>query len=373
VLHVLEAVQFGTVRHLAGIVGHVDAEHHVVVPPPGGQRYTDVGITERMWADGALEHRVRMRRSPVHPENLVAIARVRRLIHRLRPHIVHGHSSIGGAVARAAAAGSGVPACYTPNGLFPGRAASAMERALGVVTDRLIAASPSEAERAVESRLVARARVVVIPNGIDPQPPPDEVDLRGELGLDATTPLVGNVGRLAPQKAPELYVRACALVAAEEAAPHFVLFGDGELADVVEREIAEQHLAGRFHLVRRPTGGDAAMPELDVFAMPSRYEGAAYAPLEAMRARVPVVLTDVVGNRDTIEHGISGLLVPTEDPAALADAVLRLLRSPWLRRSLADAGHRRALDRFHIAGVSAELGRLYQSMASAREGHQNGV
>ena len=122
-LHVLEAVQFGTVRHLAGIVRFVDVEHHVVIPPPGGKRYTDTGITEQMWTDGARPHLVTMRRSPVDPVNAAAIARVRGVIRRERPDVVHGHSSIGGAVARLAAAGTGVATCYTPNGLFPGRAA----------------------------------------------------------------------------------------------------------------------------------------------------------------------------------------------------------------------------------------------------------
>ena len=115
-----------------------------------------------------------------------------------------------------------------------------------------------------------------------------------------------------------MYVRACTLVAAAHPDARFVLIGDGELADLVDREVAAGGFDGRFHHLRLPSGGEAAMAELDVFVMSSRYEGAAYAPMEAMRARVPVVLTDVVGNRDAVEAGVSGLLVPPDDPATLA-------------------------------------------------------
>ena len=170
--------------------------------------------------------------------------------------------------------------------------------------------------------------LATIPNGVDLKVP-EPMGLRDRLGVPTGALLVGSVGRLAAQKAPEVYVRACALVAAAHPDTHFVLIGDGELADLVDREIAAGGFGGRFHHLRLPSGGEAAMAELDVFVMSSRYEGAAYAPMEAMRARVPVVLTDVVGNhRTAIEAGVSGLLVPPDNQAALAGGIGRLPGGP---------------------------------------------
>ena len=120
-----------------------------------------------------------------------------------------------------------------------------------------------------------------------------------------------------------------------------------------------------------PSGGDAAMAEFDVFAMPSRYEGAAYAPLEAMRAGVPVILTDVVGNRDAFDDGVSGILVPPEDPAALAAAVLRLLRDPDLRRSIGAAGRAHVESHFDLRRIAEQLGDLYRMTARDREEEEN--
>ena len=362
VVHVLEAVQFGTVRYLRGIVRHVDAEHVVVLAPEGSGRYFDRAALDGMRADGARIVFVPMRRSPVAPQNALAVARVHRLIRRERPAVVHGHSSIGGVVARAAVPGTGVPAVYTPNGLFPSRPALALERALGRVTRFLIATSPSEADVVLAERLVPPARLVTIPNGVDLEVP-EPIGLRDRLGVPTGALLVGNVGRLAPQKAPEVYVRACALVAATHPDAHFVLIGDGELADLVDREVAAGGFGGRFHHLRLPSGGEAAMAELDVFVMSSRYEGAAYAPMEAMRARVPVVLTDVVGNRDAIEAGVSGLLAPPDDPTALAGEIGRLLADPGLRADIGEHGHRRVADLYDLRALADQLERLYRSAA----------
>ena len=274
--------------------------------------------------------------------------------------MVHGHSSIGGVVARAAALGTGVPAVYTPNGLFPSRSALALERALGRVTRFLIATSPSEADVVRSQRLVPPARLATIPNGVDLELPAP-IGLRDRLGIPSGALLVGNVGRLAPQKAPEVYVRACTLVAAAHPDARFVLIGDGELADLVDREVAAGGFDGRFHHLRLPSGGEAAMAELDVFVMSSRYEGAAYAPMEAMRARVPVVLTDVVGNRDAIEAGVSGLLVPPDDPAALARGIGRLLGDAGLRAEIGEHGRRRVAGLYDLRVLADQLDRLYRS------------
>lgn len=285
------------------------------------------------------------------------------MIRRSRVHVVHGHSSIGGAVARVASIGTGAATVYTPHGVFPSRATLALERVLGTLTDRFIALSNSEAELVATRRLVAHDRIVVIPNGVE-MDVPASIDLRGRLGIPANAFLVGNVGRLAAQKAPEVFVRACARVATALPDPHFVLIGDGELAPLVDREVAASGIEGRFHSVRMPSGGEAAMSELDVFVMSSRYEGAAYAPLEAMRAGVPVVLTDVVGNRDAVEARVSGLLVPPDDPAALAGAIRELIDHPRLRAAIGENGRQRVAERYDIRRLADELAHVYESLVT---------
>ncbi len=105
------------------------------------------------------------------------------------------------------------------------------------------------------------------------------------------------------------------------------------------------------------------MAQLDVFALPSRYEAGPYAPLEAMRAGTPVVLSDVVGNRDTVVDGESGLLVPPDDPEALAAAVSRVLEEPELGAGLAAAARDRLEAEFDVRRMAERVGALYEAVA----------
>ncbi|MBA2326093.1 MAG: glycosyltransferase, partial [Actinobacteria bacterium] len=214
-------------------------------------------------------------------------------------------------------------------------------------------------------RIVPSERIVIVPNAIELEsPPPASVDLRAELGIDTETPLVGSVGRLVRQKAPEVFVRACARVAASVPQARFVLVGGGPLEGLVTSEIASAGLDDRFLLLRGFDEGERIMGQFDVFALPSRYEaGAAFAPMEAMRAGTPVVVTDVVGSRDAVEHGRSGFVVPPDDSAALADAVTRLLVDPALRRAFSDAGRRRVEERFDIRMAAVGIAEVYGSLA----------
>jgi hypothetical protein len=107
VLHVVEAIEAGVARHVRDVVCRVDAEHIVVLPPERVGGFTDTPAVEAMVEAGAEIHVVPMRRSAADPRNIVAVPRIRGVIRRARPHVVHGHASIGGAAARIAATGSG--------------------------------------------------------------------------------------------------------------------------------------------------------------------------------------------------------------------------------------------------------------------------
>jgi glycosyltransferase involved in cell wall biosynthesis len=293
----------------------------------------------------------------------MALLSVRSLIRRRQPDIVHGHSSIGGVLARAASWDLPVTRLYTPNGISRSRAALMVERRLGRRTHRLIAVSESEGELAVRLGLVPRERLEVILNGIDLAPPaPASSDLRSVIDLAPGTPLVGCLARLVAQKSPTDLVRAAALVAQRHDGVHFLLVGSGPLAASVDEALANSSLGGRFH--RLPFLPDAAtmLGQLDVFVLPSRFEGLPYSALEAMRAGTPVILTDVVGSRDVIEPGRSGLLVAPGDPVGLSVAILDLLADPGLGAALVDGGYARLRARFDVRAMGQSLAELYRQL-----------
>jgi glycosyltransferase involved in cell wall biosynthesis len=364
VLHVLEALGGGTSRHLIDVVSHTpDVRHEVAVPRRRVGWLSDDSAVERLGEAGARVHLVEMRRYPLHPRNAIALGAVRRLLASRRPDIVHGHSAVGGVLARVAALGQPAPVVYTPNGLHPGRLALAVERRLGRVTDRLLAVSESEGRLAVDLGIVPSQRLVIIPNGIDLEQLVEPFDLRERLGLGPRVPLVGTLGRLVPQKAPQDFIRACRLIADVRADAHFVQIGTGVLLPEVERAVVDAGLAARFHRMDDFDAAAGVLGQLDVYVLASRYEGGPYTPLEAMRAGSPVVLTDVVGSRDVLVDGESGLLVPPADPPAMARAVLALLEDAGARRRLAAGGRQRLEERFDVRAMGAALAKLYAELA----------
>ena len=358
-------------RYLLDVVASTpDACHHVAMPDHHGVAgrsgaVSDRGAAGHLAAEGATVHVVDMRRNPLHPANMAAVVATRRLIGRVGPDVVHGHSSVGGLVARLAASRARVPCVHTPNGVMTGLAAVTFERMLGPLTDRFVAVSASEAEQVAALKLVAPERIAVIPNGIDLAVPggDESADVRRRLGLPAGTPLVATVARLAAQKAPEQFVRACAAVARRRPGVHFLLVGLGPRQRQVDREIVAGHLAGRFHQIEHLNDAAAAMRAFDTFVLLSRYEGGPYAPLEAMRAGVPVVLSDVVGNRDTVVAGVTGLLVPFGQPEAAATAIIRLLDDRVLRAAIVAAASARLRQEFDIALMGERLAALYRELA----------
>lgn len=366
VLHVLEALEGGTARHLVDIATHATAtDHHVVIPRRRVGGLTDETALPRLQAAGAVVHHLDLRRTPWSPANVGALRRLRSLAREVRPDVIHGHSSIGGLLARLAVDPRRTPTVYTANGITSVRAGLVVERWLRRRTTAFVATSASEAERAAELGLTRGTRAVVIPNGIDLTVPPSPLDLRSELGLPPDAVLVGTVSRLVPQKAPEDLVTASGALLARAPGVHVVVIGDGELVDVYESAVDAAGLRGRLHRIPAVPDVGGALDQLDVFLLASRFEGGPYAPLEAMRAGTPVVLTDVVGNRDAVVDGTSGVLVPAGRPDLLGAAVADLLDDGDRRARIGAAGRARVAEQFDVRATMGRLERLYAELAGA--------
>ena len=368
VLHVLEALEGGTARHLVDIVSSVgEVDHLVAIPTRRIGVPTDMSAADRLRDAGALVHHIEMRRTPLRVRNALALVQLVSLIRRERPTVVHGHSSIGGVLGRVAAIITGVPRVYTPHALATGRVPLMVERRLGRFTNRLVAVSESERDRVVAARITPFERVVVIPNGIELEPPSSPVvDLRTRLGIPPEAPLVGTIARLNPQKAPDRFVRIITRVLELRPDVHAIYIGDGPLRKEFSEAVRASPFAARLHHIAELPFAWATLGQLSVFVLTSRFEGGPYAPLEAMRAGVPIVLTDVVGNRDVVESGTTGYLVDQDNDAAFADAVGSLLEDSGRRRSMGEAAREWVRSRSNIATTAAALHALYADVAAQR-------
>jgi glycosyltransferase involved in cell wall biosynthesis len=348
VLMVVESSAGGTGRHVMDLSEGLIArgcEVHMAYSPARMDRV----FQDRLHGLRGLHHTaVEMRRN-IHPGDIAALRAIRGYLRACGPFdVIHGHSSKGGALARLAAVATRVPAFYTLHGLIMTDPAQArwkrllyrsIERGLSLLSDRIITVSP-ETERAAVSLGLGRGRVIMVPNGIGPMAVTPRAEARKALGVSDDIMVIGFVGRLVNQKAPELLVEAAARTAQILPRTRLAIVGSGPL------ESSLRELAGRLGVCDRilwlgQRDAKTVLAGFDVFAMSSRYEGLPYVLLEAMAAGLPVVATKSSGGELLIQPGVNGTLVPSDDPAALAEALTSLLRVPERLVSYGQAARRR--------------------------------
>ena len=182
-------------------------------------------------------------------------------------------------------------------------------------------------------------KIVVIPNGVDLE------RFRGvqpastaALELPGPGPILGSVGRLSPKKGQATLLEAAALVLRRRPDVTFVLVGDGPQRAELGAHAERLGLDGRLRFLGLVEDPIPLLPRMDIFVLPSHMEGMSNALLEAMAAGRPVVATNVGGNAEVVQDGVTGLLVPPRDPQRLAEALLTLLDDPARAAAMGAAG-----------------------------------
>lgn len=174
---------------------------------------------------------------------------------------------------------------------------------------------------------IPRERLAVVPNGIEPAPPPSvsAEDFRRDLGLSAQTRLVGFVGRLAPQKRLKDLLWAFELLTNLEHDVAFVIVGDGPQRQELVRFAENIRCIDRVRFLGHRDDAASLTGLFDVFWLASEFEGQSNSLLEAMAAGIPCIVSDIPANTELVCHEHTGLVVPNGDRAAFTQAAHRLL------------------------------------------------
>jgi glycosyltransferase involved in cell wall biosynthesis len=215
--------------------------------------------------------------------------------------------------------------------------------------DLFVAASATIGD-ILEADGIARDRIVVVHDGvnvtlIDKQEP---VDAHAAFWLPHGAPIVGNVAALAPHKGQRHLVAAAARVVREVPDARFLIVGEGELREVLEKQIKSLALERHVMLTGFRPDAIGLMKSFDLFVMSSVTEGLGSAALEAMACNRPVVATRAGGLPEAIDDGRTGLLVDPGDEAALAGAIVTLLRDAERRAIMGAAGRARVIAEFSV-------------------------
>lgn len=308
-----------------------------------------------------------------------ALGELVRLFRRLRPDIVHTHNPKPGVYGRLAARLAGVPVVVnTVHGLYAGPDDPLLRRTLVYGVERAVSiCSQAELVQSVEDIAVLEhlrvptRKLHLLGNGIDLvrfQPRPDQSDAaRRSLGVERDKVVVGVVGRLVWEKGfAELFEAARRL---RRTRPEIVVVVIGPMDPAKRGSLTQADLdrarreAGVVFLGER-RDVEVLYPGFDLFVLASHREGFPRSAMEAAACGLPVVASDIRGCRQVVDHGHTGLLVPSRDPVALEAAVATLAADPDRRRAMGEAARVRAESEFDDRRVVARTLDTYRRLLS---------
>jgi len=281
-----------------------------------------------------------------------AVGRLVRYIGQQRIEIVHAHGKWGCLTGIPAARRAGVPSVTTVHGF--GNDLTCAD------ADRIVCVARAVADVLI-SRGVDARKVEVVYNGVEL---PDEIPARGtireELGLSDDAPVVAMVARLTREKGCDVLLEAAALLPGVTLA--IAGYGKPRYEAWLRDRAGELGIGDRTVFLGKRTDPEVVMAGADVVAVPSRMEACPLVPLEATSLGIAVVASDAGGTPEVVEHDVTGLVFPSENPAALANALNRLLADPDLRRQMGQASRKRVEERFTAERMCRELEAVYDGL-----------
>jgi len=281
--------------------------------------------------------------------------------------LLHGHGLRGAWIAALAARFARKPFLFTAHNLAHQSGNPLTRLVLRYAVRR--AAAIVCVSKAVGESLVhygaAPDRIVIISNGIDLDSFDRVVErdaVLRRLGVGGS-PVITAVGRLAPEKGFATLINAATMVVGKIPEARFVIAGDGPEREALQERVAAVGLAEAVRLVGRIDDVAELLLASDLVVVPSHSEGQGIVALEAMAARKPVVASRVGGLVETVEDGITGILVPPADSGALAAGLLHLLSEPEAWESMGAAGRTRAESEYTADLMAERTAGVYHRLA----------
>jgi glycosyltransferase involved in cell wall biosynthesis len=362
-IRILETIRQGKIgggeTHVLDLVQALDKSRF----EPVVLSFTPGPMIDRLMAMGIQTHVIETER----PFNVAKWGAVRRLLRDEQIDLVHAHGTRAHSNTFWAARRLGLPIIYTVHGWsfhpdqapLARRACQLAEKLLMAQADATICVSQSNQYDGLDFSDMARS--VVIKNGINLQrfnPSLHTYNVRAELGIPRDVVLVGYIARITAQKDPFTLLRAVALLP-PALNIKFLLVGDGDLKAEAQQLVRELKIEASVIFTDFRQDVPDVLHALDIYCLPSLWEGLPIGVLEAMAMGKAVVASSIKATREIVEPGVNGLLVPPQDPGQLAAAIARLAASPALRRTLGARAYQTIQAGFTAEEMTRQVEHLY--------------
>jgi glycosyltransferase involved in cell wall biosynthesis len=363
---ILEAISEGVgggAKHVYDLVSHLQDEFSFSIACPDNGPYfgqlKELGVPVFDVSFGVV--------------SLQSFFQMLRMIKRDSIDLVHVHGRKAGVYGRLACRFANAPVVYSFHGLHYQKHGALLrafsigvERALRKRTDWFINVSNSERQACLALGLLEAERGLVVCNGIDWQSfdtvPVDAQHVKIGLGFGPGDVVVGHIAKFDVQKAQDDLAAAIPLVLEKCPRAKFLFVGDGPLRPQIENQVIR--LGVERQVVFTGYRDDVAMllKTIDVVVLPSRWEGLPLILLEAMACRRPIVASRVTGNVDVVVDGVTGFLVPSGAPPALAERIIQLLQDARLCDELGRRGRERLEKEFSLERMVGQTRAVYQDL-----------
>lgn len=308
----------------------------------------------------------------IQPSSDIKVERtLRRIIKQLKPDIVYAHSSKAGAFARIADLGLNNKVIYNPHGWAFNMQQSAkkkemckwVEKISAHFCDKIVCISDAEKESALREKICKPNKLQVIYNGIDLEEIEKTAPMsRAQLGIPEGAFVIGMVGRLSKQKAPDTFVKAAKLIKEKIPNAFFLMVGDGELRDQIENLISQYDLGSSFLITGWVDNSTAYMKIMNVGMLLSRWEGFGLVLPEYMACGIPIVATNVDAIPNIVKDGVNGMLVNKDSFVGVQKVCTGLKNDTELKDRIIASAKSMVRNKFGAKRVAKESIGLYKDL-----------
>lgn len=366
------------ILHVAQAAGGVDRYIRMLLKYLDKEKFENILVCSQDFREKDYKNlvdffeQVKMDRA-IGSNDLKAIGEVRRLIKRYNPDIVYAHSSKAGAIARIADIGLKNYCIYNPHGWAFNMRCSAKKKAMYTAIekiaapfcDKIICISDAEKQSALDKKICREDKLQVIFNGVDIEAYENGIHgtvKRKDLNIPEDAFVVGMVGRISPQKAPDIFIKMAKHVKDKVSNAHFIIVGNGDQEAEIKKYAKDNDFLDSLHITGWVDNPMSYVELFDVACLLSRWEGFGLVLPEYMMARKPIVASRVDAIPNIICDGENGLLVEMDDVVGASTAVLKLYLNNNLKSKLIDEGLKTVYKKFDVQRMTRETEKLFEEV-----------